>query len=143
MQASCACLTEAGIRYEEWEPFKVVPGYRWPAYSWQTTVAGMSDDQATAIGDACVYEHPYCAEIALQDRRNYADLLDAQMRQEMPEIDRDTVLLLARALRTPATASGPARCSMRTTPRRHRGAERPSTDRGMRRHAAPSGTMGT
>lgn len=86
VQESFECMAAAGIGHEEWEPYEVVPGYRWPAYSWQTTVAGMSDEQATTIGDACLYEHSYYAEMALQDRRNYAHLLDAQMRRDMPEI---------------------------------------------------------
>ncbi|WP_448630893.1 hypothetical protein [Cellulomonas soli] len=86
VQAAFACMADAGIGHEEWEPKEVVPGYLIPAYSFDGEAEGMSEDETLAVADACLAEHSFWAEGARADTRSYQDRWDAHVAERLPLI---------------------------------------------------------
>lgn len=86
VQQSFACMTEAGIGHDEWEPREVVPGYLIPAYSFRGDADGMTEDETLAVADACLEEYSFWAEGARADTRAYQDLWDAHVQERLPMI---------------------------------------------------------
>lgn len=86
VEASFACMAEAGISHEEQAPREIVSGRLKPVYNFSATAEGMTEDEVLDAADACLDEHSFWAEMALGDPRLYRDELDAELRAQLPTV---------------------------------------------------------
>lgn len=86
VEASLACIEDAGIGVVRKAPEELGPEYLIPSYSIHSTATGMSEAQADALSNECLTRHSYFAEGALQQAPQAIAARDERLRAHLPEI---------------------------------------------------------